>query len=77
MSNAWDFYDEKARETMENTLRGAFMDIMTDYMEGKYAGVSQPALIEECYERVINAIRYQSQTPAPALSDKENKEWQK
>lgn len=65
------------RETMENTLRGAFMDIMTDYMIGKYAGVSQPAMIEECYERVINAIRHQSQTPAPALSDKENKKWQK
>ena len=53
------------------------MDIMTDFMEGKYAEVSQASLIEECYERVINAIRYQSQTPAPALSDKENKEWQK
>ena len=49
----------------------------TFYMEGKYAGMSQSAMIEECYERVIDAIRYQSQTPVPAPSDKENKEWQK
>lgn len=51
--------EETPQATIEDTVRCAFMDLISDSMGGKYKGFAQSAMIEECYERVIDAIRYQ------------------
>lgn len=43
----------------ENTVKGVFMDLITDSMDGKYERYTPPAMIQECCEKVIKAIRYQ------------------
>lgn len=59
---------------IEETVKGAALDLITDEMEGKYDGYTPSAMIFECYERIIQAIRYQLTTPVEqeeVLSDDE------
>lgn len=51
------------KQAIEETVRGAAVDLITDTMTGKYDGWDDGALIEEYYERMLQAIRYQMATP--------------
>lgn len=42
---------------IEGTVSHAFIDLLDDSAEGKYKDFCQGALIQECYERVIDAIK--------------------
>ena len=52
--------DERA---IEEIVKGAMLDTITYEMDGQYDGYTPSAMIFECYERTIQAIRYQLTTP--------------
>lgn len=43
----------------ENTVHGVFMDLITDAMDGKYKGYTPSAMIQECHDKMLDAIQYQ------------------
>lgn len=43
----------------ESTVHSVFMDLITDEMDGKYKGYTPSAMIQECHDKILDAIRYQ------------------
>ena len=53
-------YDEETNfptsAKWEEVVKSVFIELINDAMDGKYKNYTQPALIQECYEKAILAI---------------------